>query len=91
MMKVIAVIANDDHSLDLQFNDGSVKRFDARPYLEFGVFQELKDLSYFKRVRVALGTVQWPNEQDFGPDTLYLEGVTVDTSPFEEARAQAAR
>jgi hypothetical protein len=91
MMKVIAVIANDDHSLDLQFNDGSVKRFDVRPYLEFGVFQELKDLPYFKRVRVALGTVQWPNEQDFGPDTLYLEGVALEASPFVETTAAHVR
>ena len=91
MTKVVAVKTNEDYTLDLQFNDGSVKRFAVRPYLEFGVFQELKDLSYFKRVRIALGTVQWPNEQDISPDTLYLEGVALDASPFEEAVAFAAR
>ena len=34
MIKVIAVQANDDHTLDLRFNDGSVKRFDVKPYLK---------------------------------------------------------
>jgi hypothetical protein len=77
MNKVTAVKANDDFSLDLKFNDGSVKRFDAKPYLDYEVFRELKDLNYFKRVGVAFGTVQWPHEQDISPETLYLEGVPV--------------
>jgi len=75
MNKVTAVKANDDFSLDVQFNDGSVKRFDAKPYLDYEVFRELNDLNYFKRVGV--GTVQWPHEQDISPETLYIEGVPV--------------
>ena len=75
MNKVIAVTANDDFSLDVQFNDGSLKRFDAKPHLNYEVFRELKDLNYFKRVGVAFGTVQWPHEQDISPETLYLEGI----------------
>ena len=80
MNRVIAVTANDDFSLDLRFNDGSVKKFDAKPYLDYEFFSELKDPSYFKQVRLAFGTVQWPNEQDISPDTLYLEGVAVADS-----------
>jgi hypothetical protein len=80
MNKVIAVTANDDFSLDLEFNDGSVKRFDAKPYLDYEFFRELKDQNYFKQVRLAFGTVQWPHEQDIGPETLYLEGVAVPVS-----------
>ena len=80
MNKVTSVRANDDFSLDLQFNDGSLKRFDAKPYLDYEVFRELKDLNYFKKVGVALGTVQWPHEQDISPETLYLEGVALGAS-----------
>lgn len=83
MNKVIAVKANEDFSLDLKFNDGSVKRFDVKPYLERGVFRELGDLSYFKKVGVAFGTVQWPNEQDISPETLYIDGTATDVSDFE--------
>ena len=74
MIKVTAVKANDDYTLDLRFSDGSVKRFDVKPYLKYEVFNELKDLSYFKQVRLAFGTVHWPHEQDIAPDTLFLEG-----------------
>ena len=77
MNKVTSVRANDDFSLDLRFNDGSVKRFDAKPYLDYEVFRELKDLNYFKQVNLAFGTVQWPSEQDISPETLYLEGLPV--------------
>ena len=80
MNKVIAVTANNDFSLDLEFNDGTVKRFDAKPYLDYEVFRELKDLDYFKQVRIAFGTVQWPHEQDISPETLYLEGVAMSVS-----------
>ena len=80
MHKVIAVRANDDYSLDLEFNNGSVRRFDVKPYLEYGVFKELKDRSYFKKVKVAFGTAQWPNEQDISPETMYMESVAVESS-----------
>ena len=80
MKKVVAVKANDDFSLDLKFNDNSIRRFDARPYLDFGMFNELKDIKYFKQVRIAYGTVQWPHEQDISPDTLYLESQPIEGS-----------
>jgi len=80
MYKVVAVRANDDFSLDLKFNDGSARRFDVKPYLEYGIFNELKDKDYFRRVKVAFGTVQWPNEQDISPETLYLESSIIESA-----------
>ena len=78
MNKVTAVTANEDFSIDLRFNDGSVKRFDVKPYLDRGVFKELKDLDYFRQVTVAFGTVQWPHQQDIAPETLYIDGVVIN-------------
>jgi hypothetical protein len=74
MIKVTAVKANNDYTLDLKFSDGSVKRFDVKPYLKYEVFKELENLAYFKQVSLAFGTVQWPHEQDIAPDTLFAEG-----------------
>lgn len=74
MKKVISAKANDDFTLDLQFNDGKLKRFDAKPYLDYPVFRELKNLEKFKQIKIVFGTVQWQNEQDISPETLYLEG-----------------
>jgi hypothetical protein len=80
MKKVIAVKANEDFSLELKFNDNSIRKFNARPYLDFGVFTELKDIGYFKQARIAFGTVQWPHEQDISPDTLYIESWPIEDS-----------
>jgi hypothetical protein len=85
MKKVVAVKANEDFTLDLQFNDGGLRRFDAKPYLDCGVFLELKDLRYFQQVRIAFGTVQWPHEQDISPETLYLE-----SAPLNEANLDSS-
>ena len=54
MNKVVDVTANADFTLDLKFNDGSLKRFDVKPYLDYEVFTELKDPNYFEQVRLAL-------------------------------------
>jgi hypothetical protein len=80
MKKVMAAKPNQDFSLDVKFSDGSVRRFDVKPYLEFGIFTELKDLDYFNQVKIAFGTVQWPHEQDISPETLYLESTPIDES-----------
>jgi hypothetical protein len=80
MRKVLAVRANEDYTLDLKFDDGSVRRFDVKPYLQYGIFEELKDKQYFKRVKVAFGTVQWSNEQDISPETLYIESRVIESA-----------
>jgi hypothetical protein len=71
MVKVYSAIANNDFTFDIQFNDGNFKKFDVKPYLDYPVFRELKDLSYFKNIKTVFGTVQWKNEQDIAPETLY--------------------
>ncbi|RIZ54471.1 DUF2442 domain-containing protein [Vibrio sp. PID23_8] len=74
---VVSVQPSDDYTLIVSFDNSETKIFDVSPYLDKGIFQELKDVSYFKRVSVAFGSVEWPNEQDFSYDTLYLLGNSV--------------
>lgn len=71
--RVQQVKALPDHKLELTFTSGEVGVYDCRPLLNFGVFTELQDESYFRQARVLYGTVTWPNEQDICPDTLYLD------------------
>jgi hypothetical protein len=85
--RVLFVKANDDHTLTIEFANGEVRLFDMRPYLDKGVFQELKDLSYFKAVRPVLGTIQWPHEQDLCPDTLYEDGIPAGGARLHSRKA----
>src|SRR5438105_2729440 len=73
MIKVTAVEPLDDYRLELLFNTGETRVFDVGPYLDKGIFTELRDPTYFRAVRLAFGTVAWPHEQDFGPESLYVE------------------
>ena len=65
----------DDYRLILKFANGEIRVFDVGPYLNIGVFRELKDQNKFRSVRVFLSSVQWQGGQDLCPDTLYLDSV----------------
>ena len=69
--RVQSVTPQDGYQLRLAFTNGEVRVYDCSNLLDFGVFQELREVGYFRQVRVAYGTVVWPNEQDICPDTLY--------------------
>jgi len=71
--RVKNVKPKQDFTLLITFTNGEVKIFDMKPYLEIGIFRELKDLSLFNSVKPFLGSIQWKNGQDLCPDTLYLE------------------
>ncbi len=73
--RVKAVKPNPDYTITLLFMNDEVRRFDVKPYLDKGFFQELRDLSVFNSVKPVLGSVQWQNGQDFCPDTLYEDSV----------------
>jgi len=69
--RVKSVVATDAHKLEITFTNGAVCVYDCAALLDFGVFRELRDVTYFKRVRAEGGTVVWPHGQDICPDTLY--------------------
>jgi hypothetical protein len=67
------VAARADYKLRIKFSNGEEGVYDCAPLLDFGVFKELRDITYFMQVRAWDGTVVWPHEQDICPDTLYLD------------------
>lgn len=69
--RVAAVVPKDDHTLEIEFTNGEVGTYDCAPLLDFSVFQEFRDVNYFRQARLEGGTVVWPHEQDICPDTLY--------------------
>ena len=69
--------AENGYVLLLEFDNGERKRFDVSPYIGKGGFAPLSDVSFFWRVKVFLGSIQWPNGADLCPDTLYLDSISV--------------
>ncbi|OGB06297.1 MAG: hypothetical protein A3E25_00085 [Burkholderiales bacterium RIFCSPHIGHO2_12_FULL_69_20] len=70
-----------DHRLYVETEDGRRGIFDLTPYLDHGVFRELKDEGYFNRVNVLLGALTWPHGQDIAPETLLAEMTPVREQP----------
>ncbi|NOR69402.1 MAG: DUF2442 domain-containing protein [Methylomarinum sp.] len=76
---VVGVEVKQEYVLKLVFENKEVRLFDASPFLDKGIFNELKDINYFKQVKVAFGAIEWPHEQDFSKDTLYLLSIPLDS------------
>jgi len=74
--RVKNVRPNEDYTLSLIFENDEEKIFDVKPYLDRGIFVQLKDRRIFNSVKPFLGSIQWMNGLDFCPDTLYLESKT---------------
>jgi hypothetical protein len=75
--KVVKPLA--DFRIYVEIADGRKGVFDMKPYLDRGVFRELRDVHYFNQVYVLLGAVTWPNEQDIAPETLVSEMVPAES------------
>jgi len=85
MESVVRVVPREDYQLEIEFSTGEVRLFDVRPYLEKGVFSQLKDQSLFARAFVAFDTVCWPNELDIAPETLYIQSVPLFSTVHEKS------
>ena len=73
MVKVISAEPIENYKLRILLSNGKKGIFDVSPYLDKGVFQELKEQQYFRSVKVAYGGVMWPHEQDFSAETIEYE------------------
>jgi len=71
------VLPLPDYLLQLTFDNGEKRQFDMKPYLDLGIFKELKDLSKFKLVRVSFDSIEWENEADMDPEILYAESISL--------------
>jgi hypothetical protein len=71
--RVLTVRPLENCQLMLTFKNGEAGVFDCSSHLPYPAYQELKNLEYFRQVRVGQGSICWPHGEDFCPDTLYLD------------------
>lgn len=75
--QIAKVKVMSEYKLCIRFGNGESRLFDVGPYLNKGVFKELKNESYLKKVRIISGGIEWPHEQDLSADTLYYRGISL--------------
>jgi hypothetical protein len=68
----------NDYFLLLTFENGETRKFDMKPYLEFGIFRELRDINLFNSVKTSFDTIEWANEADLDPEMLYQESIKIN-------------
>jgi Protein of unknown function (DUF2442). len=91
--KITAVVANNDFSLTISFDNGEKRLYDVRPLLKKGtVFEPFADIENFKRVYVDYANCiawdinpsvnseeVWNNKVDLCPDSCYINSQPIET------------
>ena len=76
----------ENYVIDIIFRDGKRQTIDFEPVIGKGWMSQLKDLAYFRRVKLNDGgNLEWPDGQDFNPEALY------DWPRFKQAYIEDAK
>ena len=87
MLRIRSARALDDYRVRLTLTNGDTVERDLTDIIWGPVFQPLlDDYTRFRQVQVEAGTLSWPGELDFDPDTLIWGG-----APPSEAGARPKR
>ena len=74
---VINVKVLADYKLHLWFDDGQEGDIDITAHIGTfdGIFKPMKDLAFFRKVRIlkGWGTITWPGDLDLDSEVLYSE------------------
>lgn len=68
---VIKVKAGKNYQIHIEFDNEEQGILDMKPYLDFGIFNKIKDPIVFNTVRVSYATVEWTNGIDLDPKFVY--------------------
>jgi len=86
MHEVVQVIPQNDFTVFVYFANGIIKKYDAKPLLNHGIFQKISDIkSFTEKCTVMNHTLAWDlsgtfdpyNCIDLDPDTIYEDSITV--------------
>ena len=93
--KIVGVIANDDFTLSISFDNGERRLYDVRPLLKKGtVFEHFSSIEAFRRVYVdeqnciawdidptVDSNKVWGNKVDLCPDGCYIDSLPIGGVP----------
>jgi len=71
------VTPSEKHTLIVSFEDGQSRLLDMSPFLDFGVFKQIKEAEAFSRVHVAFDTIEWECGVDLDPEFVRNKSIPV--------------
>ena len=74
--KILSVVAVDDHTLMIEFDNTQKKKYDVTPLLKRTMFAPLKNPALFRAVKVEPGgyAVMWNDSIDISEYELWRHG-----------------
>jgi hypothetical protein len=66
---------SSEYTLLLFFSNGETRKLDMKPFLDLGIFKELKDIELFNTAKKSFDTIQWDNDADLDPDIIYEKSI----------------
>ena len=77
--KIIDAQAVGDYCVRMEFEDGSVRVLDVKPWIRGDWYGKLSDVEYFRKVRPhsCPGSIEWPDGQDIAPEDILEFGIKV--------------
>ena len=73
MIHVNKVEYVEKYTLYVELSNGVSGYFDLSPYVDKGVFAQLKDIDYLRKVQPDTFGICWPQGQDLSADTIEYE------------------
>ena len=79
-LRILSVVPTEESTLITEWSDGSTRVFDPIPRLKGECMGRQREPDYSRKVRVSeLGdTVEWPEGQDFAPESLYENSLVLN-------------
>ncbi|NOR69071.1 MAG: DUF2442 domain-containing protein [Methylomarinum sp.] len=71
LLDVVEVKVEDNYFLRLVFENGEVRLFNMKPFMNHKPFDRLKSIKLFNCVSIKYGTLLWLGNIDIAPETLY--------------------
>ena len=75
---IVEVTTAQKYILNMQFSNGEKRSFDMSPYIDIGIFRELRDYKMFATAKKSFDTIEWDNGADIDPESLYTESVLIE-------------
>ncbi len=73
MLTVKEIMHVEGYTLRAKVSNGVEGIFDIPPYIDKGIFTQLKNIHYLKQVKINLSGICWRNGQDFSVDTIEFD------------------
>lgn len=68
----------DNYVLKIIYVNGEKKIFDMKKELKHKYFEKLNNIGYFRLVKNAGVTLEWPNGEDIDPNKLYQNSTLIN-------------